>query len=161
MPPGPGQPRCLSKSQKNSDIQGHLPSTGGRCNASIGCNARGLILDLKREVYSQICLQNRKPDHICKWSKPVPNPGPLTHINKRPNNKQYKTPQTYKISIKSVEQYIIVYERTQHHDPDKFLTQPQSQKPLDNPPECHIAYKAGNEKLSLDQAVQNISREIK
>ena len=57
------------------------------------------------------------------------------------NNNQYKTPQTYKISIKSVEQYIIVYERTQHHDPDKFLTQPQSQKPLDNLPECHIAYK--------------------
>ena len=51
MPPGPGQPRCLSKSQKNSDIQGHLPSTGGECNASIGCNARGLILDLNR-VYS-------------------------------------------------------------------------------------------------------------
>ena len=46
-PPGPGQLHCLSKSHKNSDIHGHLPFTGGGCNASIGCNARGLILDLK------------------------------------------------------------------------------------------------------------------
>ena len=45
MPPGPGQQHCLSKFQKNSDIQEHLPSTGGGCNSSIGCNARGLILD--------------------------------------------------------------------------------------------------------------------
>ena len=36
MPPGPGQPRCLSKSQKNNDIQEHLPSTGGGAMPALG-----------------------------------------------------------------------------------------------------------------------------
>ena len=52
MSPGPGEPRYHSKFKKNNEIQGHIPFTGGGCNASIGCNARGLILDFKKGFYS-------------------------------------------------------------------------------------------------------------
>ena len=45
--PGPGQLHPVKQSCNLCSNTGvNLPFTGGGCNSSIGCNARGLILDL-------------------------------------------------------------------------------------------------------------------
>ena len=64
--PGPGRPPCLSKSQKNNDIQGLLTITGGS-----SYNTRGLIMDFKRGFTPKQCsLFKEKQSRlcICKWS---------------------------------------------------------------------------------------------
>ena len=50
---------------RESDIPGNFPFTGGGCNASIRCNARGLILDLKVGLTPKKMFSVKENQTIC------------------------------------------------------------------------------------------------